>query len=423
MTEMESITGLTNFKSYFKNTFALLLILLFATSCGGGSGSGSGNEDEGGDGGTPPTSTTLSITVGNVTLSSAATLPRATIVISGDSKKVAKISTNKASTITLSGGLDLSLFEINDVGSHKELAFTVQPDPFNPADSNADGIYEVDINASDDDGQTVTFKAAYKIIIPRSAKDILSGQTFYTNIIDNTYKKVEYTDTAQTTSTYGATGLVADSTKKTNITYDGLSITFDRDNSIKATCQVSETPKINLSCEDEDKSYKISYLSTAPALTIPEEFKLSATPSQIVNRFKYSASRIKSFSIKGNKPIENNKVVISKSSFQGQFSIEVVSQNERSKSDASWLFLADGDYSLETFPGKPGSLFFHKTSYSCIYNHSNNGGVNFTCDDIEINNTKGDNDTEMQVAFCDKSPVNFTDANCNFASLPVLFTD
>ncbi len=414
---MKSTISLKKIKPYYKNAIFLFLTILFITSCGGGGGD---------DGESTPTITTLSIKVGNVTLDSTSTLPRAIIVISGDNKKVTEISTNKASTISLSGGLDLSLFEINDVNSHKELAFKMQPDRFNPADSNADGVYEVNIKAVDDDGQTVTFKVAYKIIIPRSSKNILSGNTFYTNTVSNTYKKVEYTETTETTTIYDATGLVANSAKATSITYNGLSFTFENDKSVRIICQVSETPKVNLSCEDEGKteSFEISYLSEAPVLTIPEEFRLTATPSQINNRYNiFIASKIESFSIKGNKPIKDNKVVISKSTFQGQFDIKVVSKNESSKSDASWLFLSDGNFTLETLQGKIGTLFTHTASYSCIYNDSNNGGVDFTCEGIQISNTTGDNDTVMQIAFCDKNPVNFADAHCNFASLPVLFVN
>jgi len=141
-----------------------LLPILLLSGCGGG------GEDSNS---TPTTQTetlTLKLTVGNVHIDSASTLSRVTINVPEDTVNITTISTNKSATITADMGEDADLFVLKDTNNDnsKELAFISKREANNPTDANQDGVYEVDIQAIDEDGQVATYKVAYKIELPKT---------------------------------------------------------------------------------------------------------------------------------------------------------------------------------------------------------------------------------------------------------------
>jgi len=142
-----------------------VLPIFLLSGCGDGGSSG-------GDSSSTPTQTetiALKLTVGNVHIDSASTLPRVTINISEDTVNLTTISTNKSATITADMGADADLFVLKDTNNDntKELAFISKREANNPTDENQDGVYEVDIQAIDEDGQVATYEVAYKIELPK----------------------------------------------------------------------------------------------------------------------------------------------------------------------------------------------------------------------------------------------------------------
>ncbi len=134
-----------------------LLSIFLLSSCGGGGDSKETKEES--------LVLPLKLTVGNVSIDSTSTLSRATIKISEETVNITTISTNKPATIRADGGADSDLFVLKDGEDNNsmELAFISRREANNPTDSNQDGVYEVDIQAVDEDGQIAIFKVAYKI--------------------------------------------------------------------------------------------------------------------------------------------------------------------------------------------------------------------------------------------------------------------
>ena len=143
---------------------SLVSIFIFS-ACGGGGSSDAPEQTE------EETSTvTLKLTVGNANIASGSTLSRVTSNISEDTVNITTVSTNKTATITANGGADADLFVLKntDKSTKKELSFISKRDANNPTDANQDGVYEVDIQATDEDGQMATYKAGYKIEVPKA---------------------------------------------------------------------------------------------------------------------------------------------------------------------------------------------------------------------------------------------------------------
>ena len=232
-------------------------------------------------------------------------------------QNIGVISLNKKGSITLSGGQDVDFFELLNKNDSKILRFITTPEASNPIDSNKDGIYEVDIKATDYDGNSITYKVAYEI-----------------------YKK-----------------------------------SMD--------------------------SYRVS---------LPYSEIHNYSPSDI------NAPRIQSFSVTGNSVPQNGKAVISKSKLNGKFSYDVTLK-DTINADTITIGLKGGSKAIELDYSYGDA---ETMNFDCTFDKNNglNKGINFTCNDISIQNTKGNANTLIVFIVC-----NTTTGMCSSARLPVLFTD
>ena len=148
-----------------KNLLTTSLLSIFLLSGCGGGGSSSDSKETKEEMVTLP----LKLTVGNMHIDSASTLSRVTINISEETLNVTTVSTNKPATIRATGAdADLFVLKDSDKNNTKELAFISLREANNPTDANQDGVYEINIEATDEDAQVAVFKVAYKIALPEA---------------------------------------------------------------------------------------------------------------------------------------------------------------------------------------------------------------------------------------------------------------
>lgn len=231
-------------------------------------------------------------------------------------QNICVVSINKNGSIILNGGKDMDLFELISQKDSKILRFISTPETSNPIDNDKDGIYEIDIQASDYDGNSITYKVAYKI-----------------------YNK-------------------------------------------------------------NTDAYTIS---------LPYAEIRNYSPSDI------SAPRIQSFSITGNRIPQNDKVIISKSKLNAKFNFSFTLKDEIYADTLSLGFKGGSKaIGLNYIYGDLKTL-----NFDCTLDSINgiNQGINYTCNDISIENTKGSTDTHIVLSVC-----NNTSHMCSSARIPVLFT-
>lgn len=289
------------------NIILLTILLLIVTACGEVETTKSHN--------TPPTEKSLVMYVDNQSISSTPTARIKTTV--NPKQKICSITMNKKGSISLIGGKDIDLFELISQGENKILKFITTPELSNPIDDNKDGVYEVDIQASDYDGDFIVYKVAYEI----------------------------YNETTD--------------------------------------------------------AYTVS---------LPYSKILNYSPNDI------DAPRIQSFSTTGNSTPQNGKVIISKSKLNAKFAYSFTLKDEI-HADTLTIGFKGGNKAIKlnyTY----GDL---KTlNFDCTLDSINeiNQGINYTCNDINIQNTKGSTDTYIVLFVC-----NNTSGMCSSARLPVLFTE
>jgi hypothetical protein len=389
------------------------MITTFFTACGGG-GTTTAN--------TQTDTTTLKLTVGNSTLDSKSSLLRVTSIINAE-KNVSQVSINKEGTISLSGGDDSHLFELLDIMEGKQLAFKTTPDAPNPTDTNSDGIYEVDIMASDNDGQSVTYQAAYKIAVPVMLSSLLSGKTYYVDLGNDEYNEISFNDDTISYKGYKDTLFVPGSQATVSITYTESTFEFIDEGGTNTVCTIKDSSIPIFTCtENGGDALEVTFLSTAPEFIIPRSYTLATLNSNINNHHNSLTPQISSFSVTGNAPSENSKVVISKSKLNGKFKYNLVIGNALY---AKLLLsgLTDGDKSIIT---TDSSFLINNTiNYDCKFNNDNgsNLGIDYTCNNVNMNNTQGNADTELIIYVCDKEDTTSSELQCSSASIPVLFTE
>lgn len=388
----------------------------FLASCGGGSSSSDSDPDP---------AEALVLTVGNINIDSNssinARLTRSisvTDLVQGTGIDI--IITNKIGDRSISGGADAALFEITQINNVQYLAFISTPDEFNPADANADGRYEVDVRATDNDNQSVTLPLSYAIDIPIAAQDVLSGKTFYIDgAANNEYQRIVFNDTGAITTDFTQDGAVAGSESAlTDFEYRGTSISYT-ENGANLICSVIETPDLKLLCgpTEDNQTIETLLLSEVPEIDLPDAFTLTSTS---ITDKGFPAPEINSFSLTGNQAIENGQAVISRSSFQGKFKYRGSAAFTTQK-----IFIGVGDGSgvirYNVTPSNTSAID------SCEYLGFNTG-VEYVCTDggtVEIINTSGSLDTNLLFIACfDVESLNDANPNnCNSASIPVRFVD
>ena len=126
---------------------ALATTAILLTGCGGGGGSPSNSPAQ-----QTPTQETLKLTVGNLTIDSQSTLSRVSKTIQEGTKVLVQISLNKNDATVSLEGKDASYFELLDTASGYQLQFK---------GAATAGEYEVDIKASDTNGNSIVYKIKY----------------------------------------------------------------------------------------------------------------------------------------------------------------------------------------------------------------------------------------------------------------------
>jgi hypothetical protein len=398
----------------------LTMITAFFTACGGGGGSTAPATTPNTTTNTQTEGVTLQLTVGNLTLDSQSSLPRVTSTINAE-KNVTKVSINKEGTISISGGDDSHLFELLDMSEGKQLAFKTTPDASNPTDTNNDGVYEVDIAASDNDGQSITYQAAYKIAKPITISSLLSGNTYYVDLGDNQYNEISFNDDTIANKRYQDTVFISGSAATLPITYTTDTFEFTDEEGINTVCTIKDSSIPAFTCtENGGEAFDVTFLSTAPEFVAPESYKVSAVDEDINNHTEISVPTISSFTVTGNSPSENGKAIISKSKLNGKFSYEVSLENfafaqllNSGLSDADFLITEKGNGIDQIEP------------FNCqfVKDNGENTGIEYTCDGISIENTTGNADTTLYIYVCDDQNTSSSDTQCSSASVPVLFTE
>jgi len=385
---------------------------LIFTACGGGGSGGSDNY-------TPP-EVSLELTVGNFTMDSASSISRITTTISANIKTVAKVSINKDGDISING-TDADLFTLNGTGRSRILSFIQQPVASDPIDENGDGVYEVDIKGEDTDGNSVTYKAAYVIAIPYTAKSKLSDKTYYVDQGSNKYIEVKYSDTGFTEKYYVDTepsGTVVNQA----IAYDNDKFKFTNSEGEDITCTVGPNTPPSLKCSKGGSNTQetITYMSSAPAFVAPGSYTISS--SNIENNDNAMAPQIKSFSITGTQASEDGQVIVNKSKLQGEFSINLELKDNIFVKSVQFG-LEDSDESLILT-----GAFKNKTILTCTLDDLDSG-IKYTCTAkgfagiITLDNVDSNSDADLIAGACNVEDTTDEDRLCSYASVPVLFID
>ena len=390
-----------------------LALVLVLSGCGGPDNE-NGDEDKG---------TPLKMTVGKHILTKSSSTREDIEQISAQ-QNVTLVKINLSGTISLSGGDDKNLFELKEVSGGKMLAFRTVPNPYEPQDANKDGVYKVNITGTAGE-ESITYKAAYRIPIPTSARDVLMGQTLYLDPIsdDNNYSKITFNDTSFSTTKYyydeDTAEIKNSATTTTDIRYVDNYFTY-QDDGTEIKCTLKDEYDKRFSCQKGSSISERVYLTRVPAFVIPSNYTVAATADNIHNNSYEDAPKITSFELTGNKANENEKAQIYNTRLNGSFSMTVKLENE--------MFVRkiitqvdDGNMSLVH---DTGSSFSDTYSYSCFFEGlNNNGNVQYLCKEIQINNTEGTADTNLEVIACDDTNLSNPDTHCSWASIPVLFVD
>jgi hypothetical protein len=143
---------------------------------------------------------------------------------------------------------------------------------------------------------------------------------------------------------------------------------------------------------------------------------LSASTENLRNNGDTFAPKIVSFEVTGNSTPQNGKVVVSKSKKGGVFSYKVVLK-DAVYANRVYTQLVDGTRSIIIdYDLSQGDKLDFKCRVDAV--GAEGKGVDYTCEDISINNTAGDRDTFMQVLVC-----NSDEDKCSNAGVPILFTE
>lgn len=377
--------------------------------------SGCGPADEGGF---------LQLTVGEHVLTTSSSSRASSEQISAE-QDIAFVKINMEGTISLSGGEDKSLFELKDVPGGKMLAFRTLPNPYDPKDTNKNGIYEIDITATSGT-QSITYEAAYEIPIPTSAKNVLLGKTFYLDFVanDNNYSKVTFGETTFSTTRYfydeGAAAIKNNSAFNTNINYVDNYFTY-QDGGSNVKCTLKDEYNKRFSCQTGSSSTDRVYLDSTPSFVIPSNYTVMVkSGEESVTNLDFPHPQITSFSLTGNKASDNGKVQIHRSRLSGSFSYNIQVKGNGS-ARAVWSQITDGNFSIRY---TLQSTLDSQVNSDCkfIEEHGNQG-IHYRCGSIDINNTAGDADTTFEALVCDDTNLSNPDINCSWASIPVLFVD
>ena len=409
-----------------KNSIKMIVAGVTATillnGCGGGGSS------------LPPvidlneTEKNLSVTVNDTTVDSTSSLSRVTIITSAEDAVVAKISMSKKGEITLSGGADKDKFELKAGSSatEKKLSFKQKPNPYKPTDSDNDGVYEVDIKAQSGE-EVLVYKAAFKIPIPTSAEKLLSGKTLYVQYGENNYTKYIFSQNSSVSLTSHFYDAVSDSlvdtdSESVDITYIDNNFSYDfQGNSV--VCTIKDEASLTFTCKYQNITKDVKFLTQEPPFVKPKSYtvtvlKGSANVSNYPDTF---APKIASFSVTGNKASENGKAVIYKSRFNGSFSY-TVKYEDGIYAQLLGVQLVGGNYSINTtknlFPGS-------ESKSNCKFDRvgPNGEGVQYTCNNIVIDNESGSLDTSFEAYICDNTDTSSSSVKCSVARVPVLFVD
>ena len=126
------------------------------------------------------------------------------------------------------------------------------------------------------------------------------------------------------------------------------------------------------------------------------------------------APKIGSFKVVGNSAIQDGKAVVSKSKNGGKFSYSVTLKDSiyanrlyTSLNDASRSVIVEYEFSM----GKT-------LNFDCKLNKigENGTGVDYSCGEVSLDNTKGNADTHLTAYVC-----NDTEDKCSKSHVPILF--
>jgi hypothetical protein len=146
------------------------------------------------------------------------------------------------------------------------------------------------------------------------------------------------------------------------------------------------------------------------------DYTVTLRGENLINNTDTFAPKIGYFEIVGNSKSENNKAVVSKSKNGGKFSYLVVLKNEIY---LNRLYSALNDGSESIILEYDFSSMNKNIEFDCKLNSiSKEGHVNYTCNDISIENSTGSYDTNLTIVAC-----NDTEDKCSVARIPILFKE
>jgi hypothetical protein len=349
----------------------------------------------------------LKLTIGSETIYSSNSY-RETKRVEPDTLFIATVKVSKGGEIELSGA-DYSLFELKD----NKLSFKTKMDPWNPSDENHDGGYDLDIIASNG-SDTITYQVSYKITIPPSAKDLLSGHKFYIDFGKNYFWKCSFSDSKISVEKF--IDYQSDENITVGIQYnkDTFSYTIDGN---KTTCTLKSENPLTFSCKDPSGTNEFVFLERKPDFVIPASWKVSASDDNIHNDENTNAPHIDSFVVTGNAPRDNDgKAQIYKSKMDGNFTLSGTISSSGYQPSVL-VMLENGSHFIQrTF----GGYADNEQIFNCQFK-GDDTTLNYSCENIDINDTDADSDTYIYFYACNDANLSDPDTKCNVAWVPALF--
>ena len=307
----------------------------FIVGCGGG--------DSSSEKATSKDENVLVLKVNRVSIGAFSNIPRMRYEIDSDMVSIANISVNKEAEILLSGA-DSEIFELKSSGGRESQLSLIKRDTLLP-DKNKDGVYELNIIATDRNNQTATCKIAYKINVPKAeSKDILDGNHFYKvdakGIVNDGYTMLEFTEKGALLQKFIKDSLVNESVEDIFYLEDKIIFTKNGKNTL---CLVDKkTNSISLSCK-ENELFKeeviwwkeLDEAKNNPSLSNSNRTVISTT---VVKSLKSSAPIISKFALTGTTLVKDNIVQLDKSINGGKYSVTIELSEKLKGSETAYLF-------------------------------------------------------------------------------------
>jgi hypothetical protein len=354
------------------------------------------------------------------------TVGRDTITTSTTSRKIFEITTPAISTIMdltsvyVTGDAVISL-DGDDrkmfVLKNNKLYFDKIPDRWNPSDKDHDGIYKLDIKASNGD-KTIVYKLAYEIPIPTTAQELLSGHTYYVDLGQNHFYKAAFSS-----NKIGVEEFIEYESNRTftlDVTYDKDTFSYRMDGTGTSCRRINQSSLTFVCTTDDGEENTYTFRTRKPEPVFLDDWKLKALPEDINNSYTDGDTPvITEMVVAGNAEVEGGKAQIYSSRLEGKFYVSGTLENA-----ITTEFALIALHGASSGVSKLTHLTDQVQTFNCTFIEKNsNGSIHYNCAGVDMNDTNTTADTRFYLIVCNNSNTNNSETKCNFASVPVLFID